>query len=63
MATHSEIAAKLLRDAATFFKSVGEQNAPLEQEMTENAAVYEQIAQLIESDPTGEIDLEDVPSE
>ncbi len=59
MPTHAEIAAKLLRDAATFFRSVGEQNAPLLEEMNENAHVYEQIAQLVESGPNGEIDIEE----
>lgn len=59
MPTHAEIAGKLLRDAATFFRSVGEQNASLQQEMDENAHVYEQIAQLVETDPAGEVDLEE----
>lgn len=59
MPTHSEIAAKLLRDAATFFRSVGEQNASLQQEMDDNAEVYEQIADLVENDPSGEIEIDD----
>lgn len=59
MPTHSEIAAKLLRDAATFFRSVGEQNASLQEEMAENSNVYEQIADLVEVDPSGEIDMDE----
>ena len=59
MATHAELAAKLLRDAATFFRSVGEQNAPLQPEMNENAKVYDQIAALVESDPNGVLEIEE----
>ena len=50
MATNAQLAAKLLRDA-----SVGEQNPPLQQQMTDNAQVYEQVADLVESDPNGEL--------
>lgn len=53
MTTYAEISARLLRDAAGFFRTVGEQNAPLTQQMNENAAIFEQVALLIESDPTG----------
>lgn len=63
MPTHAELAAKLLRDAATFFKSVGEQNAPLQPEMNENAAVYEQVANLVEVNPGGVLEIEDESSE
>ena len=37
MATNAEIAAKLLRDAATFFRHVGEQNDPIKDQMDSNA--------------------------
>lgn len=56
MATHAELAAKLLRDAAGFFRNVGEQNPPLKDQMDDNADVYEQVAGLVEADPTGELD-------
>jgi len=59
MATYANLAAKLLRDAATFFKNVGEQNQPLQEQMDDNASVYEQVADLLENDPMGEIDLEE----
>ncbi len=58
MATHAELAARLLRDAASFFRTVGEQNEPLREQMMENAGVFEQIAGLVETDPTGEIEEE-----
>lgn len=56
MPSHAELAAKLLRDAATFFKAVGAENPQLEQQMTENASIFGQVADLVEKDPTGEVD-------
>jgi len=56
MPAHSELAAKLLRDAAAFFKTISEQNPPLKEQMDENADVFEQVADLVENDPTGVID-------
>ncbi len=54
MATNAEIAARLLRDAAGFFRSVGEQNPPLKEHMDNNAQAFEVMAQRVETDPTGE---------
>lgn len=59
MATHAELAAKLLRDAANFFRNVGEQNPPLKDQMMDNADVYDQVAGLVEGDPTGELEMQD----
>lgn len=56
MPSHAELAAKLLRDAATFFKTIAEQNPPLKEQMDENASVFEQVADLVEQDPNGVID-------
>ena len=55
MATHAELAARLLRDAAHFFRTIGSQNEPLKEQMTENADVFEQVANLVEADPAGVI--------
>lgn len=55
MSTNAQLAAKLLRDASGFFRNVGEQNPPLQQQMNDNAQVYEQVADLVESDPSGEL--------
>ncbi len=49
--THAELAARLLRDAAAFFRTLSEQNPPLAEQMLENSAVFEQVASLVESDP------------
>ena len=56
MATHAELAAQLLREAAQFYRVIARDNADLADEMTDNAAVYEQIALLVETDPVGEVD-------
>lgn len=59
MPNHAQLAAKLLRDAAIFFRDVGAQNPELLEEMSENAAVYEQVADLTEDDPLGELPIEE----
>ena len=56
MASHAELAARLLRDAAKFFRTLGEQNEPLREQMMENADVFDQVAGLVENDPTGAIE-------
>ena len=57
MATYAQLAAKLLRDAATFFRNVGAQNEPLKEQMNDNADVYDRVADLLEKNPLGELDL------
>ncbi len=56
MPTHAELSAKLLVDAAAFFRTLAEQNEPLKEQMDENATVFEQVAALISQDATGELD-------
>lgn len=57
MPTNAEVAAKLLRDAAGFFRNIGEQNEPLSDQMNENADVFEQVAALVEVEPDGELEI------
>ena len=56
MPSHSELAAKLLRDAAAFFETIAEQHPPLKEQMDENADVFKQVADLVENDPNGVIE-------
>ena len=56
MPTHAELAAKLLEDAAMFFRTVGEQNAPWRAQREENADVFSQVGALLRRDPNGSID-------
>jgi hypothetical protein len=63
MTTYAELAARLLRDAATMFRSMGGDDAELGQRVEEFAQVYDQVADLVESDPTGSIEMaEETPS-
>ncbi len=55
-AAYSELAGKLLQDAAGFFRSLAEQNEPLKEQMMENANIYEQIGDLVAQDPMGILD-------
>jgi hypothetical protein len=61
VATYAKLSARLLRDAATFFRNVAAQNEPLREQLIDDAAVYEQVADLLEKDPLAEIDLDDDP--
>ena len=56
MPTHAELAAKLLVDAASFFRTLGEQNDQLGPQMMENAGVFDQMAGLLNHNPEGELD-------
>lgn len=59
MPTHAELASRLLKDAAKFFQTIGEQNEPLKEQMEENARVFVQVADLVEQDPNGELQEEE----
>lgn len=60
MATHAQIAANLLRNAATFFRDIGGQNPQLTDQMEANARTYDAVADMVEQDPNAEMPL---PSE
>lgn len=55
MPTHAELAARLLTDAAAFFRTLAEQNEPLKAQMNQNADVFEQMAGLISLEPLGAV--------
>lgn len=61
MPSNAELAAKLLRDASTFFETIGEQNPQLVEQMTQNATVFREVAERVEQDPTGEVEPEPEP--
>lgn len=63
MATHAQLAARLLRDAAEFFGHLAKDNPDLADAMTENADIYNQVADLVETDPQGEMNMQpDAPA-
>lgn len=57
MTTHVELAAKLLREAATLFRSLAGPDPEMTQRLDDFAQVYEQVADLVEQDPNGEVDV------
>ncbi len=63
MPTHAQLSAKLLRDAAVFFRNVGDQNDTLKDQMYDNASVYEQVAELVDNNPNAELEVADEPEQ
>ena len=57
MASHAEVAANLLRNAAIFFRDIGGQNPELKEQMEVNARTYDAVADMVQSDPRGEMPL------
>lgn len=51
--TNAEMAATLMRQASRFFLSLGEQNPSVREQMTHNARTFEQVAELVETNPLG----------
>jgi len=65
MATHTELAVNLLRNAAVFFRDIGAQNPDLKDQMDVNARTYDAVAEMVEQDPNGEMPLptDEAPSQ
>jgi uncharacterized protein Yka (UPF0111/DUF47 family) len=57
MATIADVSADMLRAAANFFRAVGQENAALAEQMTQNAKAYEEVADLLQQDPSMEVNL------
>lgn len=57
MATHAQIAADLLRNAAIFFRDIGKQNEDLKEQMEVNARTYDAVAKMLDEDPHAEMPL------
>jgi hypothetical protein len=56
MTTIANVGADMLRAAANFFRAVGEENPALSEQMSQNATAYDNVAQLLETDPTKEVE-------
>ncbi len=56
MNTNADIAARLLREAANFFRKISEEQPSIKDQMAVNANMYDRVAELIETDPTGTIE-------
>lgn len=53
METNATLAASLMRKAAEFFRSLGQGNPDVRDQMLEHADVFEAVANLVEHDPLG----------
>ena len=56
MPTNADLAAKLLRDVARHYRILAEENPDSAKTLEHNARTCEEVAELVEKDPTGEID-------
>ncbi len=54
MTTNAELAARLLRNAAKFFRDIGANTPQITEQMEQNARTYETVAQWTDDDPLGE---------
>jgi len=53
--TNAQLAAVLLRESATFFMTLGQQNEPVLEQMTQNSEVYRATAAVLEVNPVGQL--------
>jgi len=52
---NAQLAAKLLRDAASLFRNVGGRDILAEERVDRFATLYESVADRVESEPLGEV--------
>jgi hypothetical protein len=53
---YAALAGDLLKNAASFFHSVAEENEPIKEQMHRSADIYEQLAKLVAENPLGVMD-------
>lgn len=63
MATIAQVGSDMLRAAANFFRAVGGENPALTDQMERNAKAYEDVANLLEQDPTMEVTVPEDPQQ
>lgn len=51
--TNAGIAAQLLREAADFYRTLGDSSPELKDRMNEFGVLYEQVAERLDADPKG----------
>ncbi len=54
IATNAQIAARLLRGAADFYRTISTENPHVQEELEINAKTCEMVAKRVETDPQGE---------
>ena len=53
MPTYAALSADMLKDAAAFFRNLAGDSDPVQKDMTQNAAIFEQMAELLKASPVG----------
>lgn len=53
MKTNAHVAAQLLREAAEFYRTLGESSPEMKDRMEEFGELYEKVAGLLDTDPDG----------
>ncbi|MDZ3837044.1 MAG: hypothetical protein U0S49_06685 [Rhodospirillales bacterium] len=51
--TNAELASKLLREAAEFYRTLGDSSPEMKDRMDEFGVLYEQVAALLDANPAG----------
>ncbi len=51
--TNAQFASKLLREAAEFYRTLGDSSPEMKDRMDEFGVLYDQVAALLEADPVG----------
>lgn len=54
--TNATMAGQLLKDAANFFRMIGEENDAIKDQMMENANIYEYLGEQVIKAPLGEME-------
>jgi hypothetical protein len=56
MTTHAQLAARLLREAAIIYRTLGDDDSEAQQQMNDFGALYERVADMVEADPEGVVE-------
>ena len=51
--TNAQFASKLLREAAEFYRTLGDSSPEMKDRMDEFGVLYDQVAALLDADPAG----------
>ncbi len=56
MTTNAQLAARLLREAAEIYRTLGGENSEVHQQMNDFGTLYERVADMVEADPEGVVE-------
>jgi hypothetical protein len=56
MTTNAQLAARLLREAAGIYRTLGGDNTEVRQQMDDFGTLYERVADMVELDPEGVVE-------